>query len=351
MKSVITLANLVVNMDENAQDTADSGKNAGAPADIAAPFKETAPPSTATKQDDAFANSAESDTHSPEESESDAAEETANGLENLEAELSKLVNDIEPEQPLTEDVTESSGKGRPVDIATDEPESNVDHSLSELEAELTNLNALAEEPAGPVTNDTESEITVAAQGGNSDEAASPTLETASDTPTDESPATPPVVIAEIESDTEVPDAPNTGVGTVSTPGPPEVSPSLDSNNEIQVAENPDQELSIPAIASSDDKLVDDEFDSVLSSYKDKHQLDTSQTSAGESSPMSDAAGVNDKDSRNYTKMPITVLIGTLTFLDKPFESLSKETKEIIGAAAVVTCIMTMIAMIILLYLQ
>jgi hypothetical protein len=332
------LANLVADVDQNIDAPAEPAEIRPEDPAPSSPSEEPPAPVTESVKNESPAGSSESDGFA-ESDNLDAAEETANGLENLEKELASLVKDIEAEPRSPSDADAPAQNDRPVDIASDAPESAVDSSLDDLEAELAKLGSLSEEPDGLLTEETESDAVDVSKADSTAEESGSTEETATPAPVQESP----IVIAQVEPASKNSEEQKIGVDIASSLDQPD-----DSGGEIQVAPSPAPEISVPAEASSDDQVVEDEFDSILSSYKDKQKTEVAESIEVQSSPEPEAA---DKKSHHIADIPLTLLFRILTLLDKPFESLSNETKDLIGAAAVITSIMSIIAAIILLYLQ
>lgn len=271
---------------------------------------------------------------SPDTDDQDASAEITNGLENLENELADLVGDIEA--------------ARSADTENEAPASGMDNGLNEpeAEAELEKLRSPPEAPDGLMKDDTEAEVGEVNVAESGAERSSPTLETVSEKPSQESPIT----IAGSEFDSKVSEDQGIDVANASSAKNRDESFSNDSVAKIHVAEKPDPEPTVSADALSEDNAVEDEFDSILSSYKGKHAVAVEETAEVQSSPEADASEKAKKVAGRFSKIPLALLVGGLTLLDKPFQSLSKEIKDMIGAAAVITSIMSIIAAIVLLSL-
>jgi len=374
------LANLVEEVDRNIGNTAESGKNLPDATEPDAASEETPSPLTEDMQDDTPAssegeNSSDTDDQkttketttgldnlenelanlvndagpeiSPDTDDQDASAEITNGLENLENELADLVGDIEAARPSPADDADLTETARSADTESEAPASGVDNGLNELEAELEKLGSLPEAPDGLMKDDTEAEVDEVKVAESGAERSSPTLETVSEKPSQESPIT----IAESELDSKVSEDQGIDVANASSAEKLDESFSYDSVAKIHVAAKPDPEPVVPTDALSEDNVDEDEFDSILSSYKGKHAVAVEETVEVQSSPEADSVGKAKKVAGRFSKIPLALLVDGLTLLDKPFQSLSKETKDMIGAAAVITSIMSIIAAIVLLYLQ
>ena len=339
------LANLVEEVDRNIGNTAESGKNLPDATEPDAASEETPSPLTEDMQDDTPASS--EGENSSDTDDQKTTKETTTGLDNLENELADLVGDIEAARPSPADDADLTETARSADTESEAPASGVDNGLNELEAELEKLGSLPEAPDGLMKDDTEAEVDEVKVAESGAERSSPTLETVSEKPSQESPIT----IAESELDSKVSEDQGIDVANASSAEKLDESFSYDSVAKIHVAAKPDPEPVVPTDALSEDNVDEDEFDSILSSYKGKHAVAVEETVEVQSSPEADSVGKAKKVAGRFSKIPLALLVDGLTLLDKPFQSLSKETKDMIGAAAVITSIMSIIAAIVLLYLQ
>jgi len=325
---------LAILVDEIEPDTKEAAKSDEGPASTEEPTSSSAH----SKPDTAMGNNTVPQNNLPKEDAMDAAGQTTRNLETLERELSNLVDNIEPAQPSSDTDTTTAATSESVETTIDDPESNVDNTLNELEVELAMLTALTDEPADPVLEESELQVDVVTEAEINPDESHLAVETVSDVSTHELPADSPVVLPDIASEVKVPGDQHSDLQTVSSGEKVE--------DELDTEKISDDEITIPTEPSRDDKAVDDEFESVLNSYKNKHKLAGPDTSDGHPSPSTD----DSKGLLNLTDIPLSVLNDTLTLLDKPFESVSKKTKGMIGALAVITSIMTVFATIVLCYL-